>query len=64
MLAETAAQDYPAFLRGERTGEEILFSPARLRLWVEFFSNDNSYYAVNNAVGAVAIEDMGVRGAR
>jgi SAM-dependent methyltransferase len=55
-LAETAAADYPAFLRGERTGEEILFSPSRLRLWVEFFSNENSFYAVNNAVGAVAVE--------
>jgi SAM-dependent methyltransferase len=55
-LAETAAADYPALLRGERTGEEILFSPARLRLWVEFFSNENNFYAVNNAVGAVAIE--------
>jgi len=33
VLAETVARDYPAFLRGERTGEEILFSPSRLRLW-------------------------------
>jgi SAM-dependent methyltransferase len=48
------ARDYPAFLRGERTGEEILFSPARLKLWIEFFSNDNGLYAVNNRVGAVA----------
>jgi hypothetical protein len=55
-LAETVAQDYPAFLRGERTGEEVLFSPARLRLWVSFFSNDNAYYAVNNLVGAIAVE--------
>ena len=57
VLAETVAQDYPAFLRGERTGEEILFSPARLRLWVDFFSNENSFYAVNNLVGAVAVEE-------
>jgi SAM-dependent methyltransferase len=56
VLAETVAQDYPAFLRGERTGEDVLFSPARLRLWVEFFSNDNKLYAVNNVVGAVAVE--------
>src|SRR5262249_40005287 len=57
VLADRAAQDYPTFLRGERTGEEILFSPARLRLWVEFFSNDNPLYAVNNLVGAVAAEE-------
>jgi SAM-dependent methyltransferase len=56
VLADTVAQDYPAFLRGERTGEEICFSPARLRLWVEFFSNDNGLYAVNNSVGAGAVE--------
>ena len=54
VLAETVAGDYPAFLRGERTGEEILFSPTRLRLWVDFFSNDNPLYAVNNVVGAGA----------
>ena len=57
VLAETVARDYPAFLRGERTGEEILFSPARLRLWVDFFSNDNGLYAVNNLVGAGAVDE-------
>jgi len=57
-LAETVAQDYPIFLRGERTGEEILFSPSRLRLWVNFFSNDNGLYVVNNLVGAGAVLDL------
>ncbi len=57
VLAETVAQDYPAFLRGERTGEEILFSPSRLRLWVDFFSNANPLYAVNNLVGAGAAQE-------
>jgi SAM-dependent methyltransferase len=56
MLAEAAAGGYPAFLRGEITGEEILFAPARLPLWVGYFSNDNVLYAVNNRVGAVAVE--------
>lgn len=55
-LAETVARDYPAFLRGERSGEEILFSPARLSLWTGYFSNDNALYAVNNRVGAAALE--------
>lgn len=55
-LAETVARDYPAFLRGEMTGEEVLFSPRRLRLWIDYFSNDNGLYAVNNRVGAVAAE--------
>ena len=57
VLAETVARDYPAFLRGETTGEEILFSPARFRLWFDYFSNDNGLYAVNNRVGAVAVAD-------
>jgi SAM-dependent methyltransferase len=55
-LAETVARDYPAFLRGEVTGEEVLFAPRRLRLWIDYFSNDNGLYAVNNHVGAVAAE--------
>jgi SAM-dependent methyltransferase len=55
-LAETAARDYGAFLRGERTGEEILLAPARLPLWTGYFSNDNVLYAVNNRVGAAAVE--------
>ena len=55
-LAETVARDYPAFLRGEVTGEEVLFSPRRLRLWVDYFSNDNGLYVVNNRIGALAVE--------
>src|SRR5262249_28396344 len=31
VLAETVAQAYPAFLRGEVPGEEVLVSPRRLR---------------------------------
>jgi SAM-dependent methyltransferase len=56
-LAATVAHDYAQFLRGERTGEEILFSPSRLRLWADFFSNENSHYAVTNLVGAAAVEE-------
>ena len=55
-LAETAAREYPAFLRGGPSGEEILFAPTRLPLWIGYFSNDNALYAVNNRVGAVAVE--------
>jgi len=55
-LAETVTRDYPAFLRGEVTGEEVLFSPRRLRLWVDYFSNDNGLYVVNNRLGALAVE--------
>ena len=56
VIAETAARDYPAFLRGKRSGEDILLAPTRLPLWVAYFSNGNRLYAVNNRVGAVAVE--------
>jgi SAM-dependent methyltransferase len=56
-LAETVARDYVRFLRGEVTGEEILFSPARFRLWIDYFSNANGLYAVNNRVGAIAVAE-------
>jgi SAM-dependent methyltransferase len=38
-------------------GEDVLFAPRRLRLWVDYFSNENGLYAVNNRVGAVAVSD-------
>lgn len=56
-LAETVARDYVRFLRGEIAGEEILFSPARFRLWIDYFSNANGLYAVNNRVGAIAVTE-------
>jgi SAM-dependent methyltransferase len=56
VLAETAAREYPAFLRGEVVGEDVLFSARRLRLWIDYFSNDHGLYAVNNRLGAVAFE--------
>jgi SAM-dependent methyltransferase len=62
VLAETVARDYPAFLRGEVAGEEVLFAPRRLRLWIDYFSNDNGLYAVNNAVGAAAVDRWLPRG--
>ena len=55
VLAETVASDYPAFLRGEVVGEDVLFSPRRLRLWIEYFSNANGLYAVNNRIAAAAL---------
>jgi SAM-dependent methyltransferase len=54
-LAEVAAREYPAFLHGGPTGEQILFAPTRLPLWISYFSNDHALYAVNNHVGAVAV---------
>lgn len=51
-LARVLVEEAPAFFAGTKTGEEILLAPARLPLWVRYFSNDNVLYAVNNALGA------------
>jgi SAM-dependent methyltransferase len=54
-VVRAMVEHVPAFLRGESSGEEILFSPARLPLWFEYFSNDNLLYAINNRLGAEAV---------
>src|SRR4029450_11590886 len=56
-LAETVARDYGRFLRGEVTGEGVPVSPARFRLWIDYFSNAHGLYAVNNRVGAIAVAE-------
>lgn len=55
-VVRAMVEHVPAFLRGEKTGEEILFSPARLPLWFDYFSNDNLLYQINNRLGAEAVE--------
>jgi SAM-dependent methyltransferase len=54
-VVRAMVEHVPAFLRGEKTGEEILFSPARLPLWFDYFSNDNLLYQINNRLGAEAV---------
>ncbi|HMA29829.1 MAG TPA: methyltransferase [Thermoanaerobaculia bacterium] len=49
------AAEAPGFFRGDKTGEDILFSPVRLPLWVRYFSNANILYAINNTLGAEAL---------
>ncbi len=54
-IAEELSRGILDFFEGRKTGEEILFSPARLSLWFEYFNNDNLLYAVNNRLGAEAV---------
>ena len=54
-LADAAAATYPTFLAGKRSGEELLFAPARFALWNRYFSNEHPLYAVNNRIGAAAL---------
>ena len=51
-IVSLLAAEAPDFFRGRKSGEEILFSPARLPLWIRYFSNANILYAINNTLGA------------
>jgi SAM-dependent methyltransferase len=55
-IAALAGEHYPAVLRGETTGESVLFGPDRIGAWFDYFSNDNVLYAISNAIGAIACD--------
>jgi SAM-dependent methyltransferase len=52
-LLDHAASIYPAVARGEQSGEQCLFGPKGIALWLSYFHNANLSYAVNNWVGTV-----------
>jgi SAM-dependent methyltransferase len=54
-VVHAMVEHVPAFLRGELSGEEVLFHPAKLPLWFEYFNNDNLLYQINNRLGAEAV---------
>jgi SAM-dependent methyltransferase len=43
-------------LRGDTTGESVLFGPERIGAWFDYFSNDNVLYAISNTIGAIACD--------
>jgi SAM-dependent methyltransferase len=51
-LLDVAADLYPRVARGEVAAERALF--LRVGLWMSYFNNANSYYALNNRVAAHA----------
>jgi SAM-dependent methyltransferase len=51
-LLDHAASLYPGVANGEQSGDRNLLGPQGLPLWLNYFHNDNSTYAVNNWVGA------------
>jgi SAM-dependent methyltransferase len=61
---DLCAGGLPAVLRGERRGEELLFNPATLGLWFEYFANENVLYGISNQLVAVAVERAVDAGAR
>jgi SAM-dependent methyltransferase len=54
-ILKTLVDEAKTFFSGQATGDEILFAPAKLPLWLKYFSNDNVLYAINNTIGAEAL---------
>jgi SAM-dependent methyltransferase len=52
-LLERAASLYPTVARGEQSGEQSLFGPQGVPMWLNYFHNANVTYAVNNCVSAI-----------
>ena len=51
-LLDHAVSLYPAVANGEQSGDRNLLGPQGVPLWLNYFHNDNSTYAVNNWIGA------------
>jgi SAM-dependent methyltransferase len=56
-LLDYAAGLYPAIARGKQLGDQSLFGPQGIPLWLNYFDNRNLTYAVNNWTGAVLAAD-------
>jgi SAM-dependent methyltransferase len=51
-LLDHAASLYPVVANDKQSGDRNLLGPQGVPLWLNYFHNDNSTYAVNNWVGA------------
>jgi SAM-dependent methyltransferase len=51
-LLDYAAALYPTIAAGKQNGEQGLFLPQGITLWLNYFHNNNLTYAVNNWLGA------------
>jgi len=57
-LLEYVASCYPVIARGEQNGEQALFDPRGVALWLSYFNNDNVTYAINNWIGAIVAAEL------
>lgn len=60
-ILRTLIDNAKRYFRGETSGDEILFAPQQLPLWLKYFSNDNPLYAINNLVGTEAVARLAPR---
>jgi SAM-dependent methyltransferase len=56
-LLDHAASLYKIVATGEKSGDQNLFGPQGVPLWLNYFHNDNLTYAVNNWLGGIAAAD-------
>ena len=56
-LLDHAASLYPAIASGKQSGDQSLFGPQGIPLWLNYFHNDNLTYAVNNWLSAMLAAD-------
>jgi SAM-dependent methyltransferase len=54
-VVEELSRNIVEYFEGRKSGEEILFSPAKLSLWFDYFNNAHLLYAINNRLGAEAV---------
>jgi len=57
-ILRTLVDEAKTYFSGQATGDEILFAPKQLPLWLKYFSNDNLLYAINNTIGAEALSRL------
>jgi SAM-dependent methyltransferase len=57
-ILQTLVDEAKRFFAGDATGDEILFAPQKLPLWLKYFSNENLLYAINNTIGAEALSRL------
>jgi SAM-dependent methyltransferase len=53
-ILDAAGEAFPKILAGTLTGEQALFTGARMALWTEYFHNANPLYALTNRIAAIA----------
>lgn len=56
-LLDAAGRVYEQLARSSINAEQALFGMGQLRLWLNYFNNNNPLYAVNNWIGANAAAD-------
>lgn len=55
LLLEKAAKGYLDFFQGNKTATDVLFTNDKMKLWTEYFNNNNSGYVVYNSLATLGL---------